>query len=664
MKKEKAITLIALIITIIILLILAGVSIAALSGRGIFANANKAKLETKRAQIEEWLKLKVMEEQINNPTGTSQEIIPKVRDNVDNNKSELLKMGKNVAVDANVTTEEDGNVCFYVTVDGDKYKVGLNEQKFIGTDDDKTEDVPTAEGIITFSDEKWSNGKASVKINLKDDYKDKYQMQYQINSIEGNWTEIESGTTVSKLSNGDKVYVRLWNGTKGGEYAVNNILDNIAPSATINLSSSSTTVNTAITVLIRSTDAQSGVNISKCKWVYNQTAEKIGTNEENYTEGVIPTAQNIQRISLNIKTAGTYYLHLLIVDNAGNAAEIISGEIEIKSEKTALDDAESAKPSGATIIEKDTTKGIVMVDSKNNEWVWVEVPRNIFTTAKSASEYDNIKADLIEYAKDYREGSAGQGCNWTDEWHNGCGIAYTEYTAMYNKMLSSVYTNGGFWISRYEAGINGSDTNTDLGRTSSSSRITNKTISTLPSAVSKANMIPYNWVYCSEAQALASAMSTDSNKTSGLLFGIQWDLVCKYLEVKGKLSVEQIKGGDNVGSKNWGNYYNATVTAIKNGAKQRPSKTGIWISSTEDKTSESNILLTTGASEYTKKMNIYDFAGNETEWTLEKTSKESFPFAMRGGAFDQGSGYFPASNREYIGMTYAQGSVSFRSTLY
>lgn len=331
MKKEKAITLIALIITIIILLILAGVSIAALSGRGIFANANKAKLETKRAQIEEWLKLKVMEEQINNPTGTSQEIIPKVRDNVDNNKSELLKMGKNIAVDANVTTEEDGNVCFYVTVDGDKYKVGLNEQKFIGTDDDKTEDVPTAEGIITFSDEKWSNGKASVKINLKDDYKDKYQMQYQINSIEGSWTEIESGTTVSKLSNGDKVYVRLWNGTKGGEYAVNNILDNIAPSATINLSSSSTTVNTAITVLIRSTDAQSGVNISKCKWVYNQTAEKIGTNEENYTEGVIPTAQNIQRISLNIKTAGTYYLHLLIVDNAGNAAEIISGEITVEN---------------------------------------------------------------------------------------------------------------------------------------------------------------------------------------------------------------------------------------------------------------------------------------------------------------------------------------------
>ena len=60
-RRADGITLIALIITIIILLILAGVSIAALSERGIFANANKAKLETKRTQVEEWLKLKVME---------------------------------------------------------------------------------------------------------------------------------------------------------------------------------------------------------------------------------------------------------------------------------------------------------------------------------------------------------------------------------------------------------------------------------------------------------------------------------------------------------------------------------------------------------------------------------------------------------------------------
>ena len=112
-RRADGITLIALIITIIILLILAGVSIAALSERGIFANANKAKLETKRAQVEEWLKLKVMEEQVNNPNGTSQEIIPKVRENVENNQDELKKIGKNVAVEALPISD---NLCkmFYV----------------------------------------------------------------------------------------------------------------------------------------------------------------------------------------------------------------------------------------------------------------------------------------------------------------------------------------------------------------------------------------------------------------------------------------------------------------------------------------------------------------------------------------------------------------------
>ena len=43
MKKQNGITLVALVITIIILLILAGISIAALSNQGIFIKAKEAK---------------------------------------------------------------------------------------------------------------------------------------------------------------------------------------------------------------------------------------------------------------------------------------------------------------------------------------------------------------------------------------------------------------------------------------------------------------------------------------------------------------------------------------------------------------------------------------------------------------------------------------------
>ena len=60
MKKNKGITLIALVITIIVLLILAGVAISMLSGEnGILNKAKEAKAETSRASFEERIKIAV-----------------------------------------------------------------------------------------------------------------------------------------------------------------------------------------------------------------------------------------------------------------------------------------------------------------------------------------------------------------------------------------------------------------------------------------------------------------------------------------------------------------------------------------------------------------------------------------------------------------------------
>ncbi len=61
-KKNKGITLIALVITIIVLLILAGVSIATLLGEnGILTQANKASYETKLAELKENLQLDILD---------------------------------------------------------------------------------------------------------------------------------------------------------------------------------------------------------------------------------------------------------------------------------------------------------------------------------------------------------------------------------------------------------------------------------------------------------------------------------------------------------------------------------------------------------------------------------------------------------------------------
>ena len=133
-NRSKGITLVALVITIIILLTLSTISIQSLTHTGLFESANKAKLETKRSQIVEWLELKLLEEQMNNPFGTSEDIIKTTRESVINNQEELKKMGKKVIIGETSTKEngEDVEIYFYVQVDKDIYKVSMEGAKFIG----------------------------------------------------------------------------------------------------------------------------------------------------------------------------------------------------------------------------------------------------------------------------------------------------------------------------------------------------------------------------------------------------------------------------------------------------------------------------------------------------------------------------------------------------
>ena len=195
-------------------------------------------------------------------------------------------------------------------------------------------------------------------------------------------------------------------------------------------------------------------------------------------------------------------------------------------------------PSEATVIESDPSKGIVIKDKNNNEWVWIEVPKStVFTSATSEDQYDKIKADLIEYAKDYRNSKARD--EWYDKYgvtYDGineysevkyiqsqtsldkaksyyeklyydsegkteagstyegankyyvkiidriedsseCGLTYNQYKSLYNKMLSSIYTNGGFWIGRYEAGISKTTPRTEKRRYYGKSKMSKRYVS-------------------------------------------------------------------------------------------------------------------------------------------------------------------------------------------
>ena len=63
-RKSKGITLVALIITIIILLILAGISISALANTGIFQKAKDAKKANENAELEQNTRLDEYESEL------------------------------------------------------------------------------------------------------------------------------------------------------------------------------------------------------------------------------------------------------------------------------------------------------------------------------------------------------------------------------------------------------------------------------------------------------------------------------------------------------------------------------------------------------------------------------------------------------------------------
>ena len=69
-SKERGITLIALVITIIVLLLLAGVAIAMLTGQnGVLTQANNAKIKNDQSSLNEEVGLAVQTDRINKETG-------------------------------------------------------------------------------------------------------------------------------------------------------------------------------------------------------------------------------------------------------------------------------------------------------------------------------------------------------------------------------------------------------------------------------------------------------------------------------------------------------------------------------------------------------------------------------------------------------------------
>ena len=320
-------------------------------------------------------------------------------------------------------------------------------------------------GAIIASSPVWSNGTASITLSTSSGL----TIQYQKGGISGSWT---TGTNVTGLHHRDTVFARLTDGKNYGGEASITILDTVIPqAATISLSGTSTTTAGSVTATVTLKDNESGVNATASKWTYNTNSGNIGTNESSYNNNF---SSNGQTITLKATTAGTYYLHVLTVDNAGNKKETISNAVTVRKLTVGGDYDEEKGINTPQYDEKQMTpikwNGSSWVETKGSDpdwydytakkWanaktsdgsMWVWIPRYAYSIT---SGYHSSIAGNIDV--EFMKGTSNETSTGRTTFQNASGQGNWSIHPAFNYGQ----TVSGIWVAKFEASPEGATTNT------------------------------------------------------------------------------------------------------------------------------------------------------------------------------------------------------------
>ena len=315
-------------------------------------------------------------------------------------------------------------------------------------------------GAIIASSPVWSNGTASITLSTSSGL----TIQYQKGGISGSWT---TGTNVTGLHHRDTVFARLTDGKNYGGEASITILDTVIPqAATISLSGTSTTTAGSVTATVTLKDNESGVNATASKWTYNTNSGNIGTNESSYNNNF---SSNGQTITLKATTAGTYYLHVLTVDNAGNKKETISSAVTVEAALVADGNYNASKGvntpklgSGMTPIKWNGSSWVNTTGSDKDwydytakKWanaktsdgsMWVWIPRYAYsiTSGYHSSSTGNIEVEFMK-------GLTNETSTGRKSFNNASGQGKWNIHPAFNYGQ----TVSGIWVAKFEASNSG-----------------------------------------------------------------------------------------------------------------------------------------------------------------------------------------------------------------
>ena len=189
---------------------------------------------------------------------------------------------------------------------------------------------PLPDGTISIGEPQWQpDGTANVTLSTTEP---DVTIEYQIGGTdEGSWIPV-SGGIIEGIENGETVYVRITDGEQASNPQEQKIEDITAPKkANIEINPTSVLVGESLTATVTHIDNETGVDAENSKWVLTQSPDEIGTGEDVISQYTGSFDANPGTITVDTSTVGTYYLHILTVDNSGNKTETVSSAITISS---------------------------------------------------------------------------------------------------------------------------------------------------------------------------------------------------------------------------------------------------------------------------------------------------------------------------------------------
>lgn len=474
--------------------------------------------------------------------------------------------------------------------------------------------------------------------------------------------------------------------TKTAKYAVTNY-DNTAPELTAIVR----VINDSRVIEVITTDAESQVRVIK----YVESKIQDDTYFEQY--GKVATGSEI----VMSRTSGyTIYVE----DNAGNSSKLSSIPVaeEWKANViTTVDDvpipkgfspspyiangdvtAENTKDGGFVIYQltKDEidlgTTYISKTEEQRtslmgrNQYVWVPVDDFTKFKRQNFGRSAVINTEALGVTKEYWEVIL-QSTNMpytTMEEQNSLYMSPTTLTEVVD-MYNSVKKYGGFYIARYEAGLENVRSSKE------------ETLLKGNDVYSRLGKYPYNYITWSTSRTMTvdvggavqvarSIFPSDTTYStynyygviSTLVYSVQWDTMLQWLIDAGTLTLSNIA----TDSTKFGNYIHHNIIS-----SEKLDETAKILKSGETQYLTRNEatypiggakMLTTGALKAANIHNIYDIGGNMTEWCME--GYDTYMRLMRGGSWAGTGTSSPIADHNGEYQTGASNYYGFRPSLY